>query len=260
MEAWLDSLPTGGAGLVVVGGFLALTLLLGYAVDRIVSRDMRIAHNDLAGFILAVIGVIYAVLLAFVTIGVWERYQQAEARSFDEAGQLAVVYRDADAFPQSHELRGLIRDYTETVINDEWPKMRHGEESAKADRLIERIDRTIRTMVVSSDLRQDVHDQILQAINTAQTDRDARLSEDATGIHGLMWMVLIAGGGLTVGFTFLFGFRHSAMQMLMTGSLGLLIGLVLFLTVAMNYPYRGSISVQPDAFHSALRTFDVIGP
>ena len=260
MEAWLDSLPAAVAGLVVVGGFLAITLAVGYSVDAIASREVRIAHNDLAGFILAVIGVIYAVLLAFVTIGVWERYQQAEARSFDEAGQLAVVYRDADVFPRGRELRALIRNYTETVIVDEWPKMRQGKESAKADALIERIDRTIRSLPVTNDLRQDVHQQVLQAINTAQNDRDARLSEDATGIHGLMWMVLIAGGVLTVGFTFLFGFRHNAMQVLMTGSLGLLIGLVLFLTVAMNYPYRGTISVEPDAFHTALRTYDAIGP
>lgn len=260
MEAWLDSLPAAGAGFVVVGGFLAITLVVGYCVERIASREVRIAHNDLAGFILAVIGVIYAVLLAFVTIGVWERYQQAESRSFDEAGQLAVVYRDADAFPQARELRVLVRDYTEAVIFDEWPKMRRGEESPEADALIERIDRTVRTLPVTTILRQDVHAQVLEAINTAQNDRDERLSEDATGIHGIMWLVLVSGGVLTVGFTFLFGFRNARMQVMMTGALGLLIGLVLFLTVALNYPYRGSISVQPDAFHTALRTYAAIGP
>ena len=57
-------------------------------------------HNDLGGFILAVIGVIYAVLLAFVAIGVWERFQLAEARTYEEAGALTTVYRDAGSFPQ----------------------------------------------------------------------------------------------------------------------------------------------------------------
>src|ERR1700735_5146519 len=105
MEVWIESLPTAGAGGVIGGGFVLLTIIVGYLVDRFAPREVRIAHNDLAGFILAVIGVIYAVLLAFVTIGVWERYEQAESRSFDEATNLAVAYRDADAFPQSRELR-----------------------------------------------------------------------------------------------------------------------------------------------------------
>lgn len=257
---WLESLPTAGAGLVVVGGFVTATLLLGYLVGRIAPRAIREAHNDLAGFILAVIGVIYAVLLAFVTFGVWERYQQAEQRSFDEAGMLAVAYRDADVFAQGHELRAAIRAYAQAVITDEWPKMRRGEESQQADALIERIDRIVRSLPVTSEGRQDVHAQMLEAVNEAQNDRDARLSEDASGINGIMWAVLVAGAVLTVGFTFLFGFKHTAMQQIMTGSLGLLISLVLFLVVALNYPYRGTISVQPDAFHVALRTFDAIGP
>ena len=64
------------------------------------------------------------------------------------------------------------------------------------------------------------------------------------------------GAFVTVGFTYLFGFRHDAMQYVMIGSLALLIGLVLFLTVALNYPYRGAVTVDPKAFHTALHTFD----
>jgi hypothetical protein len=260
VESWIENLPTAGAGFVIVGGFLLLTIVVGYLVDRFAPREVRIEHNDLGGFILAVIGVIYAVLLAFVTIGVWERYEQAESRSFDEATNLAVVYRDAEVFPQSRELRAIIRAYTEAVIDDEWARMRHGGQSKEADAFLERADKIVRTLPVDGPRQQDVHEQMLQAINEAQSDRDTRLSEDATGIDPLLWVVLIAGAVITVGFTFLFGFRHSLMQQLMTGSLGLLIALVLYLTVAMNYPYRGGISVPPEAFHAAITTYDSIGP
>ena len=84
---------------MVVGGFVISTLLLGYFVHKFTSKEVRAAHTDRAGFILAVIGVIYAVLLAFVAIGVWERFQEAEVRTYDEAGALATVYRDAVSFP-----------------------------------------------------------------------------------------------------------------------------------------------------------------
>jgi hypothetical protein len=35
---------------------------------------------------------------------------------------------------------------------------------------------------------------------------------------------------------------------------------VLYLTVALNYPYRGGISVRPEAFRAAIATYDSIGP
>jgi hypothetical protein len=260
MIEWLESLPTAGSGIVIVGGFVVATLIVGYLVGKLAPREIRIEHNDLAGFILAVIGVIYAVLLAFVTIGVWERFQQAEARTYEEAGMLTIIYRDADSFPQPGALRAALRAYTLAVVTDEWPRMERGERLVKADAVLEDVDRMVRNLPVTSQAHQDVHDQMLAALNTALIDRDARISEDATGINGIMWFVLISGAVITVGFTYLFGFRHNVMQQLMTGSLGLLIGLVLFLTIALNYPYRGSIIVGPDAFRSALQTYSQIGP
>jgi Protein of unknown function (DUF4239) len=157
-------------------------------------------------------------------------------------------------------LRATVRAYTESVIADEWPLMRHGGQSPKADALLERVDSIVRALPVAGPGQQDVHAEMLEAVNSAQSDRDTRLSEDSTGIDPLLWVVLVSGAVITVGFTFLFGFRHSLMQQLMTGSLGLLIAMVMFLTVALNYPYRGNISVPPEAFHSAIRSFDAIGP
>lgn len=255
MSAWIESLPSPVSGTIVVGAFVVLALVLTYVIDRLTSRAVRREHNDLTGFILAVVGVIYAVLLAFVTIGVWERYEQAAARTFDETGMLAVAYRDADVFPRSQELRSTIRAYVEAVVDDEWPKMRDGETSHRADALMERVDRIVRTLPVRSAGEQNVHAEMLSAINQAQNDRDARISEDAGGVNELLWIVLVAGAAITIAFTFLFGFRSLAMHLLSTGGLALLIGLVLFVAVAMNYPYRGGITVPPEAFHSALHEF-----
>ena len=60
------------------------------------------------------------------------------------------------------------------------------------------------------------------------------------------------GAFVTIGFTSLFGFRRDSMQYVMIGALALLIGLVLYLAIAMNYPYRGAVTVDPKAFHTAL--------
>ena len=60
-------------------------------------------------------------------------------------------------------------------------------------------------------------------------------------------------------FTYLFGFDRTLMQQLMIGGLSLMIGLVLFLVIALDYPFRGSIAVEPEAFRALLETFSAIG-
>jgi glucan phosphoethanolaminetransferase (alkaline phosphatase superfamily) len=94
--------------------------------------------------------------------------------------------------------------------------------------------------------------EILSAMNTAVMDRQTRLTIGFMGINGIMWLVLVAGAYVTVAFTYLFGFERTVMQQLMIGGLSLIIGLVLFLTLALDYPFRGSIAVGPEAFRALL--------
>ncbi len=260
MIAWLESLSTFWAGVVIVGGFLLSTLFVGYLVATFTSLEIRAAHNDRAGFILAVIGVIYAVLLAFIAFGVWERFQQAEERTYDEAGSLATVYRDAGSFPGARdELRSTLRAYVRSVIDHEWPQMRRGARSPISDALLEAVDRDVRALPASSPQQQDVQAQMLTAMDTALMDRQTRLTIDFNGINGILWAVLIVGAYLTVAFTYFFGFDRAIMQQLMIGALSLMIGLVLFLVLSLDFPYRGSIAVEPEAFRSLIETFKAIG-
>ena len=258
MIDWLESLSTPAAGLVIVGGFVIVALAIGYVVATSTSREVRMAHNDRAGFILAVIGVVYAVLLAFVAVSVWERFQQAESRTYDEAAALATVYRDAGSFPQRPLLRATLRVYVESIITHEWPQMYGGGHSSISNGLLEAADRQVRSLPVTSARLADIHQQMLAAMDQALQDRQARLTIDSRGINGMMWVVLIAGAIVTVAFTYLFGFERTVMQQLMIGGLSLLIGLVLFLIVALDYPFRGSIRVDPEAFRSLLETFSAL--
>jgi hypothetical protein len=250
--ASLESLPTWLAGVVVVGGFVLTTLAMGLLVARFTSGEIRSAHNDRAGFILAVIGVVYAVLLGFVAIGVWERFDAAQTRSYDEATELATVYRDADSFPGGNGLRNTLVAYAKSVISQEWPKMSRGIRIDAPNPLLELADHQVRALPVDSARTAGIQVEMLGAITAALMDRQTRLTIDFIGINSIMWVVLLAGAYVTVAFTYLFGFERTVMQQLMIGGLSLIIGLVLFLTLALDYPFRGSIAVGPGAFQSLL--------
>jgi Protein of unknown function (DUF4239) len=78
-------------------------------------------HNDVAGFLYAVLGIAYAVLLAFLVIAVWERFEAARDAADQEGNELAGIYWLADTFPDTErqQVQGLARSYAQVVIDEE---------------------------------------------------------------------------------------------------------------------------------------------
>src|SRR6478672_4060790 len=105
----------------LIGATLLLTVAGSLLVRRLITVEVLQRHNDVAGFIYAVIGVVYAVLLGFAAVTVWERYDRAQASVEQEANDLADLYRDAQTFPSDirAELESRIRDYVQLAVEKE---------------------------------------------------------------------------------------------------------------------------------------------
>src|SRR5688500_20261343 len=116
-------------GLLVVGETCLLALAKLELVQRLVPATSRRPHNDVAGFIYAPLGVIYAVLLALVVIAVWGEYDAASETVEQEANALAEIFwlahRPPD--PEGTHLQELARSYTDERIHQERPVMEQGQ-------------------------------------------------------------------------------------------------------------------------------------
>jgi len=245
-------------GAIFTLGFAAVAIVLALVVHRFAPGEFFEEHYEQAGFIFAVIGVVYAVLLAFVAIGVWERFDAAESQTYSEANAVVDIYRQASALPQKAEIRSAIRGYTTVVIDDEWPKMVEGTHSTEADAAIERLAHDIDILQPKTLGQQDVHTAMLGSLGQTLSDRAARISMGATGLNPIVWVVLACGAIVAVGFSFLFPFKRKRMQVVMVGALAFSIAIVFYLTTAIDYPFHGDITVQPHAFENALHTYDAI--
>src|ERR671910_3217188 len=125
------------AVLIAVGGLVV--------VQRLYSTERRKQHNDVAGFIYAVLGVAYAVLLGLMLIAVWEKWNAAEALTTDEANELGGMFWFAHALPQpeGRHIQQLVRSYAQVVVEEEWPLMEQGRSSPKAWATLDELRGTI---------------------------------------------------------------------------------------------------------------------
>src|SRR5215211_7244931 len=116
-------------GVLVIGGICLVALGGLILVERFVPATSRQPHNDVAGFIYAALGVIYAVLLALVVIAVWEEYEAARVTVEQEANAAADIFWLANRLPEPRgtHIQELVRSYAEEVVYREWPLMEQGE-------------------------------------------------------------------------------------------------------------------------------------
>jgi hypothetical protein len=256
----LASFPVFIGAPLFIGVLVALAVAGGIVAQRYLPKQVLADHNEIAGFVFAVVGVVYAVLLAFFAIGVWQRYQGAEERVFEEASRLNVVYRKVDLFSSVHLLRSELRQYVTLVIHDDWPKMRAGGYSERANVLLRRVAYQVRHLDVITPAQQNVHAAMMDSLDAALVDRDERHAMGAVGVNSFLWGILLFGGAATVGFSYLFAYTNRLAQTAIIGSLAFSLALVLYLIAAVDYPFRGEVSVGPEAFVHTLETFQHIGP
>lgn len=233
--------------LTVIGG-AAFALVAAWLFNTVAKRDALRRDNDLKGFVFSVIGVLYAVLLGFVTVGVWERFEQSEVRTYAEASALLTVYRDAAAFSSGIQLRADVRAYTAGIISQDWPDMRAHRQSTRTAGTFEHMIFDALTLRAPDGRRQNIDGNLLGALRDLAADRDARLEMESHGIAPFLWSILFAGALVTIAFACSFGFTDPRLGYAVLATLGATVGLVLFLTIVLDYPFSGSVRVTNAAF------------
>lgn len=247
---WVYTHPTWlWGGILLVG--LTGAACLGLAVfNRLVHVGLRRAHNDLAGFTFATISVVYAVLLAFIAVATWEAFSNAERVVDEEAGFIGNLYRDSEGLPQpiGGSIRALLMQYTDVVVHREWPLQQQGEIPSAGWTELSKLHRELVTFQPANAGQQVVEAEFMHTLNELYKARETRLTAAGGHIPEVIWWIIFLSGALTTGFTYLFGFENFRMHLAMTGSVAASLTLVVVLIVALDWPFRGDLSVGPDAF------------
>jgi len=249
------SVPIGLLMLCIAMALAAGGLIL---VRRLVPIAVRRQHNDVAGFIYAVLGVVYAVLLGLMVVAVWEEWNAAAETADEEASSLAEIFWLADRMPESegHHIQELARSYARVVVNEEWPLMEQEKSSAKAWDLLDEIRASLQRFDPSTPEEQVLYEQGFERMRDLADARRDRLLESEQGLPAILWVVLMVGGIIVVSFTYLFGLDSTVIHLLMVAALALIIALVLFTVAALDFPFKGDITIGPDAMEKVLGRFE----
>ena len=99
-----------------------------------------------------------------------------------------------------------------------------------------------------------------EQLNQLVSLRSQRLDYVEHGMPGVLWIALLVGAVVTVGFALLFGVERIALDWLLVGGLAALVGVLLLVAAVFDYPFAGDVSVGPDPFERVLVDFGYAPP
>ena len=241
------------------------SLLVGVVGVWLVRRYGLMLHaedNDTAGLAHAFVGVLYAVALGLMVVGVQSGYSEVETVVMKEANQAGDIYMNAEGLAgesRREHIQSLTAKYIEAVIDHEWPQVSQGKPAlASTGELISGLSSCIISYRLdssshyNSDVDADrdlvVYAELLSGINNLLDLRRERLHLGSDGVGRVTWAVVILGALVTIGMGCFYNTRGAHAHYGLVACMSLMFGLMIFLIVAMDHPLWGEFSVPSTPF------------
>ena len=261
MFYWIYDLPLAVLGAMFVLVFIALSSV-GVLLSRTLVHRLFVEEEGWREHVMITLEgafVFFGLLLALVTIAVYGNYTDAREVVSAEAAELSALYRDVSGYPEPlrSELQGRIREYTEYVIADAWPLQSHGRVPTGGVSRITDLQQLLYAYEPSSQGQNALHATTLFKFNDFAKARRERLHAVTVALPAALWWVLICGALINIGLSCLLPGKSTEGHLLLSGAFATVIALILFVTAAMDHPFRGKFSVGPEAYETVLH--DVMG-
>lgn len=256
MPLFISTMPLWLAAVVIVVLPTSIAMAGPVFIRRRITLERLTTNNEIAGFKFATVGVIYAVLIAFAVIVVWERFNDGEVAVLQEAGAAATLYRlTTEPIPEVSATRNALDHYLKLVIERDWPKMAEEKGSSDVTHSLDNLYASTIRLADKGLLAPPILSELFKQLDVITQARRTRLQLASGIVPDILWAALFIGAFLTIGFTFFFGTENLSAQVMMTGILSVIVFTGLLVIVAIDHPFAGSVHIDSDPLQKVLDDF-----
>ncbi len=237
-------------------------LVLSFLVHRYVPVKTRTSHHEVGAAIFLQLGVLFAVLLAFVFNEAYAEYGEAQQAIDLECGALHASAMLSSTLPgaEARDLLGLQANYLRDVVDLEWPEMRaHRRSDDRAMRALTVLMQHAARLPVADPAVGASKSQLLTLLAEAHAQREVRLYQAANGLPAALWIVLIGFDAVLTAFVAFSGLLSYLSLALFSVLFSTFASVTLVLVRLLDYPFEGALGLSPDDFtETMLRVLDLL--
>jgi len=245
-------LPLWVTGPAIVGGLCLYALAGLWFVRRRVLPRMGIQKEDseFSGSMVQAVMVFYGLAVALIAVNVWQTHSDVAKTISQEATDVAALYRDVSSYPEPirSRLQNHLRSYLDYVIHEAWPRQRMGQVPAGGVELMNQFQATLTGFEPGTEGQRLLHGETLRAYNEMIQSRRLRLDAAGTHLPAILWFIILAGALIGISSSFFFKIEDGRVHGIQVVLLAAFIGLVIFMTFALDRPFQGDLGLGPEPY------------
>jgi hypothetical protein len=239
-----------GHAVILVAIFVAFSLIGQWLVKGRVQIEVLEQHHSAAEGMLGVVGTLFSVLLGFMVAAAMARYGDAQMHVEQEANNVASIFRLARGLSDDDRprLRQLCRDYAKEVVDIEWSQMEKHVKINHGWAGYQKLWEGVVAVVPENDRQSNLQQALNEAMMNVGEHRRARLVLAQQELPNALWIVVVFGSVITIGFTYVFMSQFQHVHGFMTTMVAATLALNIWLLSAYSSPFSGELQIKPMMF------------
>jgi hypothetical protein len=255
MFDWLANLPVVWIAVVVLVGMGLLTAAIYAVVMRLAVGERAGALQAVSPGMLSPMGILFALIVGFLAVGVWGNVDRAQEAVDSEASALRSVVLLSDDLPAGTRARmqALIRRQIQTAVHEEWPAMERQRATLTpiSVPLAEALHLAVglRPRTTGETVAQR---EIVSSLQDALDARRQRIIVSDASINAVKWAGLL---GLAILALVAIAVVHSGNRTTARVAMAvfsLAVAVVITMLAAQDRPFSGQLGLSPDVLEQVL--------
>jgi hypothetical protein len=233
---------------VFVGGVVILAVGASVLVSRrLASWRSRSAAEVILG-VSAMAMTLFALVLAFVVVNLYDDYTSASGDVTDEANALGAIVQNARAFPapDRRSINRAVATYVREVRTREFETLADGEHDPVADARALAIVAAVQAYEPRTATQTTFYGAAADQLNVFLGERDNRVAKAGTEIPVPLLGLLVFLAITTITVSLFIQTHRASVDMAIVVVVSVIVGSGLLTAMILQYPYSGAIAVKSD--------------
>jgi len=234
-----------------------LTVRLGMRTPGMFASDV-----GAVGAYITAIGTLYGILAAFTIFVVWTQFNDAQTAAESEANELldlfrfAIYLKDAEVLTA---LRSTIKDYSASVVGDEWPAMSSGKPSAQAVSKFESVFQAVHAVRFDDERDASAWEKMIDKFEAVSDARAKRLDLAVANVPRLLRALLYLVSIALIGGFFVLSISNDIIAVVVSIATTAVVFLAIEVVEDLDDPFGGQWALSPGPFLHLQEQIDALG-
>ena len=270
-RAVLNSMPYVVLLALVTMGSVCAAMLALFLVRRYLDRWRSRADAEVIGGVAAMVLTLFALLLAFGIVTLYDERRAAQSAVAQEAAALAVVQRNAAALrglgvtPPVRDVSQAVDDYACGVQLAEFPRMRDGLRiGGVVPDLLSNVFAALQAYRPTTPAQAAFYESAVAQLNDAVAQRRSRLQRVNAALPFAFAVLLILTAAISVILTCFIkttglskrGEPHSGIEYVLVGSVAFVVAVGLLTALLFEFPFSGPLATSADPYEMLVSSED----